>query len=64
MDQEMAIKEMSHFGGSLQSQSIYSSAPQHQIHTEASRDATTAPHAQQRIKLKFCQPKVYDSNMH
>ena len=32
--------------------------------TEQSRDATTAPMAQARIKLKFCQPKVYESNMH
>lgn len=60
LENDIAIKEMSHFGGSLQSQSLYSTAPAHQLGNENN----TLPSGAPRIKLKFNAPRIYESNVH
>jgi len=57
-EQDMAIKEMSHFGGSMQNQSIYSVGPQD------TQQSTSMPPAPRAIRLKFNAPRVYESNVH
>lgn len=55
LDQDLAIKEMSHFGGS-QNQSIYSAVP------PAVEQQAPVDHAP--LKLKFGTHRQYDSTLH